>query len=159
MVLITCLPTKIRINSIAINLNFCKGVKQMDKVGKKCRDISFRSEKNQKVVCVHSREAREYARILESEPEILSYEVCFKLDRERYQFVSTVDIRKDYFDVEWATDFVLHFADGSIGIREIATEAMLSKRANVEKLEFSRRYWSSSESVKDWKIVIMEKGA
>ncbi len=130
----------------------------MDKVGKKCRDISFRSEKNQKVVCVHSREAREYARILESEPEILSYEVCFKLDRERYQFVSTVDIRKDYFDVEWATDFVLHFADGSIGIREIATEAMLSKRANVEKLEFSRRYWSSSESVKDWKIVIMEKG-
>lgn len=131
----------------------------MDKVGKKCRDISFRSEKNQKVVCVHSREAREYARILESEPEILSYEVCFKLDRERYQFVSTVDIRKDYFDVEWATDFVLHFADGSIGIREIATEAMLSKRANVEKLEFSRRYWSSSESVKDWKIVIMEKGA
>ena len=130
----------------------------MDKVGKKCRDISFRSEKNQKVVCVHSREAREYARILESEPEILSYEVCFKLDRERYQFVSTVDIRKDYFDVEWGTDFVLHFADGSIGIREIATEAMLSKRANVEKLEFSRRYWSSSESVKDWKIVIMEKG-
>lgn len=131
----------------------------MDKLGKKRRDISFRSIKNQKVVCVHSREAREYARILESEPEILSYEVCFKLDRERYQFVSTVDIRKDYFDVEWATDFVLHFADGSIGIREIATEAMLSKRANVEKLEFSRRYWSSSESVKDWKIVIMEKGA
>lgn len=53
----------------------------------------------------------------------------------------------------------MHFADGSIGIREIVTEAMLSKRANVEKLEFSRRYWSSSESVKDWKIVIMEKGA
>ena len=131
----------------------------MNKAVGKWRDISFRSEKNQKVVCVHSREAREYARILESEPEILSYEVCFKLDRERYQFVSTVDIRKDYFDVEWATDFVLHFADGSIGIREIVTEAMLSKRANVEKLEFSRRYWSSSESVKDWKIVIMEKGA
>lgn len=131
----------------------------MNKAVGKWRDISFRSEKNQKVVCVHSREAREYARILESEPEILSYEVCFKLDRERYQFVSTVDIRKDYFDVEWATDFVLHFADGSMGIREIATEAMLSKRANVEKLEFSRRYWSSSESVKDWKIVIMEKGA
>ncbi|MDB2035257.1 hypothetical protein PM001_03985 [[Clostridium] symbiosum] len=131
----------------------------MDKVGKKCRDISFRSEKNQKVICVHSREAREYARVLELDENVLSYEACQGLDRERYQFVSTVDIRKDYFDVEWATDFVLHFADGSIGIREIATEAMLSKRANVEKLEFSRRYWSSSESVKDWKIVLMEKGA
>ena len=131
----------------------------MDKVGKKCRDISFRSEKNQKVVCVHSREAREYARILELDEYVLSYEACQSLDKERYQFVCTVDIRKDYFDVEWATDFVLHFADGSIGIREIVTEAMLSKRANVEKLEFSRRYWSSSESVKDWKIVLMEKGA
>lgn len=98
-------------------------------------------------------------RILELDENVLSYEACQSLDRERYQFVSTVDIRKDYFDVEWATDFVLHFADGSIGIREIVTEAMLSKRANVEKLEFSRRYWSSSESVKDWKIVIMEKGA
>ena len=27
----------------------------MDKVGKKCMDISFRSEKNQKVICVHSK--------------------------------------------------------------------------------------------------------
>ena len=131
----------------------------MDKLGKKRRDISFRSIKNQKVVCVHSREAREYARILELDENVLNYEACQSLDRERYQFVSPIDIRKDYFDVEWATDFVLHFADGSIGIREIVTEAMLSKRANVEKLEFSRRYWSSSESVKDWKIVIMEKGA
>lgn len=151
------LPTKIRINSIAINLNFCKGVKRMDKVGKKYRDISFRSEKNQKVVCVHSREAREYARLLEQEPEVVSYETCHSLDRERYQFVNPIDIRKDYFDVEWATDFVLHFADGSIGIREVVTEAMLSKRANIEKLEFSRRYWSTSESVKDWKIIIMTK--
>jgi hypothetical protein len=131
----------------------------MDKSGGKRRDITFRSEKNGKVMCVHSRESREYARILESDDMVVSYEACQSLDRERYQFVSPIDIRKDYFDVEWATDFVLHFADGSIGIREIATEAMLSKRANVEKLEFSRRYWSSSESVKDWKIVIMEKGA
>ena len=131
----------------------------MNKAVGKWRDISFRSEKNQKVVCVHSREAREYARILELDENVLSYEACQSLDRERYQFVSTVDIRKDYFDVEWATDYVLHFADGSIGIREIVTEAMLSKRANVEKLEFSRRYWSSSESVRDWKIVLMEKGA
>ena len=131
----------------------------MDKVGKKCMDISFRSEKNQKVICVHSREAREYARILESDDMVVSYEACQSLDRERYQFVSPLDIRKDYFDVEWATDFVIHYADGSIGIREVATEAMMAKRANIEKLEFSRRYWSVSESAKDWKIVLMEKGA
>lgn len=131
----------------------------MDKSGGKRRDITFRSEKNGKVMCVHSREAREYARILESDDMVVSYEACQSLDKERYQFVSPIDFRKDYFDVEWATDFVLHFADGSIGIREVAIEAMLAKRANIEKLEFSRRYWSVSESVKDWKIVIMEKGA
>lgn len=128
----------------------------MDKFGKKYRDISFRSEKNGKVVCVHSREAREYARILESDDTVECYDTCHLLDRERYQFVSPIDIRKDYFDVEWATDFVLHFTDGNIGIREIVTETMLSKRANIEKLEFSRRYWSASESVRDWKIIIME---
>lgn len=119
----------------------------MDKAVGKRRDISFRSEKNGKVVCVHSREAREYARILESDSDVVSYEACQSLDRERYQFVSPVDIRKDYFDVEWATDFVLHLADGSVGIREVVSEAMLSKRANIEKLEFSRRYWSGSKSV------------
>ena len=52
----------------------------MDKVGKKCRDISFRSEKNQKLVCVHSREAREYARIVESDNMVVSYEACQCLD-------------------------------------------------------------------------------
>lgn len=129
----------------------------MNKAVGKWRDINFRSVKNQKVVCVHSREAREYARLLESDELVVSYETCYKLDMERYQFVSPLDIRKDYFDVAWATDFVLHFADGSIGIREIVTEAMLAKRANIEKLEFSRRYWSSSESVKDWKIVLMSR--
>ena len=132
----------------------------MDKAVGKRRDINFRSEKNGKVMCVHSREAREYARILETDELVVSYEACQSLDRERYQFVNPVDIRRDYFDVEWATDFVLHFADGSTGIREIATETMLSKRANIEKLEFSRRYWSGSESVRDWKIVLMmKKGA
>lgn len=130
----------------------------MDKAGGKRRDISFRSDKNGKVACVHSREAREYARILETDDTVERYDTCHLLDRERYQFVNPIDIRKDYFDVEWATDFVLYFVDGNIGIREIVTETMLSKRANIEKLEFSRRYWSVSEAVKDWKIVIMKKG-
>lgn len=129
----------------------------MNKAVGKWRDISFRSEKNQKVVCVHSREAREYARVLESDELVVTFEACYKLDLERYQFINPIDIRKDYFEIEWATDFVLHFADGSMGIREIVTEAMLAKRANIEKLEFSRRYWSSSESVKDWKIVLMSR--
>lgn len=101
----------------------------MDKAGGKRRDISFRSDKNGKVVCVHSRESREYARILETEKLVVSYETCHLLDKERYQFVSPLDIRKDYFEIEWATDFVIHYADGTMGIREIVTEAPLLSHA------------------------------
>jgi hypothetical protein len=130
----------------------------MDKTGKKCRDISFRSDKNQSVICVHSREAREYARVLEEDSNVISYEPCYTLELERYQFVNPLDIRRDYFATEWATDFLLHYADGRIGIREIATKDSLKKRAMIEKLEFSRRYWSASQAA-DWKIVMIEKGA
>ncbi|MEF9954363.1 MAG: hypothetical protein RR785_03765 [Clostridium sp.] len=129
----------------------------MDKSGTKRRDISFYSDKNQGVVCVHSREAREYARILEQDETVMSYEVGYVLEKERYQFVSPLDIRKDYFSTEWQTDFVLHYEYETIGIREITTEVSLTKRATIEKLEFSRRYWSASEAA-DWKIVVMEKG-
>lgn len=130
----------------------------MDKIGKKCRDISFKSDKNQSVICVHSREAREYARVLEEDSNVTSYEPCYSLELERYQFVNPLDIRRDYFTTEWATDFLLHYVDGTIGIREIATKDNLKKRAMIEKLEFSRRYWSASQAT-DWKIVIIEKGA
>lgn len=128
----------------------------MDKAGSKCRDINFRSEKNQKVVCVHSEAARAYADVLEEDENVVSYEAGFILDKEKYQYVDLLDIRKDYFNTIWATDFVVHFKDGKIGIREIATETMLNKRANIEKLEFSRRYWAASDAA-DWKVVIMEK--
>ena len=46
----------------------------MEKVGTKRRDIHFRSDKNGIVVCVHSREAREYARYLEASADVASYE-------------------------------------------------------------------------------------
>ena len=45
----------------------------MEKSGKKCRDISFRSQKNQAVLCVHSKEAREYARILEEDEQVKGF--------------------------------------------------------------------------------------
>lgn len=129
----------------------------MDKVGRKCRDISFKSEKNQTIVCVHSREVREYARLLEQDSNVISYEVCYALELERYQFVNPLDIRKDYLNMRWTSDFVLNYKDGTIGIREITTEDSLTKRSTIEQLEFSRRYWSISQAA-DWKVVIMEKG-
>jgi len=133
-----------------------KGECWMDKAGGKCRDIKFRSEKNGKVVCVHSEAARAYARVLEADENVVSYEAGFILDREKYQYIDTLDIRKEYFDTVWAFDFVIYYVDGKFGIREIVSEAMLEKRANIEKLEFSRRYWAVSGAA-DWKLVIMEK--
>ena len=66
----------------AINRRFCKepglksqkGLQQMEKAKTKYRDISFFSEKNQTMMCVHSRRAREYADLLEQVPEVASYQ-------------------------------------------------------------------------------------
>ena len=126
----------------------------MEKAKAKCRDITFFSEKNQAMVCVHNRRAREYAGAIERDPEIAAYQACVPLDAAQYQYVSPVDIRKEYFDTEWATDFLLRYADGSIGIRELAMKDELSKRAAIEKLEFSRRYWTA-QIIRDWKLVVI----
>ena len=126
----------------------------MEKARVRKRDIYFRSEKNDKTLCVHTENARAYARLLESDTSVSSYEVGVVLNKEKYQFVSKVDIRKEYFEREWASDFVIHYADGTVGIREIVAEEMLAKKAVIEKLEFSRRYWSIS-NVDSWKIVLI----
>lgn len=130
----------------------------MNKAKTKCREIHFRSGKNGKVLCVHSAAERAYAKLLEEELSVVSYEACAELDRERYPFVNPLGIRKGYFDTDWTSDFVIHFMDGSIGIRELVSFEDLAKRAELEKLEFSRRYWAA-EKIRSWKIVIMEKGA
>ena len=129
----------------------------MNKAKIKCRDIQFFSKKNNQMVCVHSKEEREYARILEEDPEIVFYETGKELDRSRYSFVNPIGIRKSYFDTDWATDFVLHYEDGRIGVRELVSASALEKQAAIEKLEFSRRYWANSEA-SEWKVLIMEKG-
>ena len=128
----------------------------MNKAGGKCRDIIFKSNKNQKVMCVHSREAREYAKVIEEDPRVLTYEINVQLDMKKYVYVNPIDSRKEYFEISWTTDFLLHYVDGSVGIREMVIKSKLSKRSEIEKLEFSRRYWSASD-VLDWKIVIVDK--
>ena len=125
----------------------------MEKAGTKRRDIHFRSDKNGIVVCVHSRDAR----YLETSADVASYETGTVLDPDKYPFINTIGIRKEYFDTQWTSDFVIHFTDGRTGIRELTNKDGLSKRAAIEKLEFSRRYWSTTK-VAEWKIVVMEKG-
>lgn len=125
----------------------------MDKAGQKTRDIRFWSEKNGQMVCVHSKQAREYTRWIECQSWVVSYECSVELDMQRYQYVNPVDIRKEYFSVQWCSDLLLHYADGQTAIREIVSPLDFGRRAVLEKLEFSRRYWKHLEV--DWKLLIM----
>lgn len=125
----------------------------MEKAGQKTRDIRFFSEKNGKMMCVHSKQAREYTRWMECQSWIESYECSVELDMQRYQHVNPIDIRKEYFSTQWSSDFLLHYADGRTAVRETVSTQDFGRRAILERLEFSRRYWKSLDV--DWKLLIM----
>lgn len=127
----------------------------MEKHRKHTRVIKFLSEKNGIVVKVLTQYARKYADVIESMPNVKSYETLKILDKDRYNFINTVDIRKEYFDADWQTDFVLYYNDGSIGIRELVLYDFLYKRSTIEQLEMSRRYWMSTD-IRDWKVVVIK---
>lgn len=125
----------------------------MEKAGIRTRDIQFYSEKNRQMVCVHSRRARDFAKHLEQQPWVSSYETCVPLDLNRFQNVNPVDIRREYLQTPWTTDFVIRTADGRSAVREFVDAKNFAKKAVIEKLELSRRYWSVLD-VADWKLVI-----
>ena len=130
----------------------------MERAGLKTRDIQFFSKKNKRMVCVHTRRARDYAKYLEEQSWVTSYVTGCPLDLERFTHVSPTGIRGTYFQTAWVSDFMLQYADGRRGIRELITVDSLQKQAMVEKLELSRRYWAALD-VDDWKVVIVDADA
>lgn len=129
----------------------------MDKTESKYRDIQFYSEKNQMLISVHTRDAKTYADILEDSPNVAGYQCLQPLDPAFLGEISRLGIRPDYFEAAWASDFRIENADGSISIREVVPAEHLTRRASVEKLELSRRYWKRLD-VDDWKVVVMARG-
>lgn len=125
----------------------------MNRTGAKTRDFQWWSHKNEAMVRVHSKPARDYGRYLEGHPSVERYEAGAVLEMERLPHVSRAGIRKAYFEVEWCSDFRIQFSDGHIGVRELASAASLEKLAVVEKLELSRRYWAAMD-ISDWKVVL-----
>lgn len=125
----------------------------MEKAGVRTRDIRFYSEKNQQMVCVHSRRARDFAKFLEQQVWVKSYQTCVPLELDRFQHVNPVDIRGEYLQISWTTDILICQADGQMAVREFVDAKDLSKKAIIEKLELSRRYWSILD-ISDWKLVI-----
>lgn len=125
----------------------------MEKAGVRTRDIQFFSAKNQKMICVHSRQARDFAKHLEEQPWVSSYETCVPLQMDKLPNVNPVDIRRDYLSTGWTTDFLVHTADGRTTVREFVDARDFAKKSVMEKLELSRRYWSALD-ISEWKLVI-----
>lgn len=127
----------------------------MNRAASKSRIIRFYSEKNQCMVSVRSPLARDYAKWLEDQSWVERYETGHELDAGRLASVCPVDIRSSYFQTEWLTDFLIFCADGRKAVREVADLQRLQKRAEIEKLELSRRYWTGLD-IGDWRIVVEE---
>lgn len=126
----------------------------MERTGERTRDIRFYSSKNGDIVCLHSKWARNYAKWLEAQPWVQCYQTGYPLDADIMGRISRAGIRTDYLQAEWATDFVLRYADGHKGVRELIQRQQLKKKAYVERLELSRRYWAATDT--EWMVVIMD---
>ncbi len=122
----------------------------------KGRSISFYSGKNENMIIAYSQEVRDYAGLLENNSDIRSYEVYAPLSEDLYKNINPIDIRKAYFEEKWTSDFLLHYMDDTLGVRELVWKEGLNKRSVIEQIEFSRRYWSL-KNIKDWKLVILER--
>jgi len=126
----------------------------MKKAGKNGTTIDFFSQKNQKLLTVTTEQARAYSRMLENNPDVITYETQVRLMPERLQQLQKVGIRSSYFQQDWLTDFYITFENGTSGVREMIEEKSLNSLPEIEQLELSRRYWRSI-GIRDWKTVLI----
>lgn len=117
-------------------------------------DIRFASPKAEDMVVVHLREAVDYAKRLDADDNVLSYETDVPLS-DWQKKTNPVGIRKAYLQMGWKSDFLLKLADGTTVIRELVKKADLVKKAVVEQLEISRRYWTSANV--GWAVVVVDE--
>lgn len=47
-----------------------------------------------------------------------TYQTCVPLELDKLPHVNPVDIRKEYLNTEWTTDFLIHTSDGRTAVRE-----------------------------------------
>ena len=127
----------------------------MEKAKAKVRDIKFYSKKNGGMITVHSVKAKKYADMLEQDESIKLYRTNVILENWQ-ENISTVGIRTLYMKLDWTSDFMLVQQDDNIAIREILTHEALEKKAEMEKLEISRRYWKIAH-VENWGMVLAPK--
>ena len=124
----------------------------MTKAGNKTRDLSFMSAKNGRTMTVHTEQAMQYAMRLENDPAVSSYVTNHPLEQDKIE--PEQGVRKQYYETQWTTDFVVMFADGTMGVRELVTKNKVSQRSEIEKLQLSQSYWQKITA--GWKIVITQ---
>ena len=124
----------------------------MTKAGNKTRDLSFMSAKNGRTMTVHTEQAMQYAMRLENDPAVSSYVTNHPLEQDKIE--PEQGVRKQYYETQWTTDFVVMFTDGTMGVRELVTKNKMSQRSEIEKLQLSQSYWQKITA--GWKIVITQ---
>ena len=128
----------------------------MEKANPKAREYRFFSQKNQKMVCLHSEQALAYARYLEDRLWVAAYNACVPL--ELTDQIDPWGIRSLYFKTAWVSDFRLVYADGRQAVRELVRREDLKKQAVIERLELSRRYWTgvAESHPVEWKVEVVD---
>ena len=127
----------------------------MERMDARVRDISFRSQKNECIVTVHSSIARKLAAEFESDENIIRYHTDVPVHYED-GCIDTTGIRTSYLDDRWKSDFMVERVDGSLEIYEVTSPFLLTKKAIIEKYELSRRYWNS-QNINGWTLCIVEE--
>lgn len=120
------------------------------------REIMFVSKKDGQKKIVNNDPEFKFAKQLEEDESVSCY--CSSVQLENwFERISLSGIRKAYRETDWLSSFLVEYTDGSKAVFEIVRSYALKKRANIEKLEISRRYWTAV-GVDKWQVVVV-KGA
>ena len=120
----------------------------MRKQVQKERCTKIKLEKCQCVCCLYDKIQLAAARMLNADPSIVQVECNIPLQLD--------EIPADDLNLPsetYTTDFVIHFTDGKIAVREAVFRSHLSRPSVAERLELSRRYWQQ-QGINDWGIII-----
>lgn len=128
----------------------------MNKKKTACRETTFLSKKNGTIITVRSPEAKRVALLLENDVDVEGYETDVLLEGDLSE-ISPVGIRSSYMKIDWVSDFLVRKKTGETEVLEVVLPENLEKLAHIERLELSRRYWTS-RGVNSWKIVLVERG-
>lgn len=115
----------------------------------------FYSQKNNRNMYVHSRDAMEYAAELESKAWVQSYDTNVILDPDRLARIP-MPVSDDDLATEWTTDFVITHIDGHRVVKEIVPKKCMADADYTMRLEMSRRYWTMDDDGTQWMIVSVD---